>query len=89
MELTQKLTFSTKFYQYVASLPDADIPDTVLLFEPRMNHPALRVTRINFFFEINRFLRKFTKKMDEKLRKNNFFKFSIFYIFLCKLFSDF
>ena len=44
MELDQKLTFSTKKYQYVASPPEAHIPDTVLLFEPRMRHPALRVT---------------------------------------------
>ena len=46
MELDQKLTFQTKEYQYVASPLDADISDTVLLFEPRMSHPALRVTAL-------------------------------------------
>ena len=48
MELDQKLTFQTKEYQYVASPLDADISDTVLLFEPRMSHPALRVKKENF-----------------------------------------
>ena len=56
MELDQKLTFQTKEYQYVASPLDADISDTVLLFEPRMRHPALRVTAIIFYLEINDFI---------------------------------
>ena len=45
MELDQKLTFQTKEYQYVASPLDADISNTVLLFELECAHPALRVTR--------------------------------------------
>ena len=44
MEQSQKLTFWSKSYQNVASPPDEDFPDTVLLFEPRISYPALRVT---------------------------------------------
>ena len=44
MELDQKFNFLTKCYKYVADPPDQDFPNFVLLFEPRMSHPALRVT---------------------------------------------
>ena len=53
-------------------------PDTVLLFEPRINYPALRVTRIDFHLKINDFLR-FSYKFSIKFTKNNFF--SIFQFF--------
>ena len=55
MKLDQKLTFQTKEYQYVASPLDVDISDTVLLFEPRMSHPALRVTVSKNLFKNQRF----------------------------------
>ena len=54
MELSQKFTFSTKKYRYVANRPEADFPDTVLLFEPRISYPALRVTKINFYLNFDR-----------------------------------
>ena len=44
MELNEFFTFSRKISQYVAKVRDQNIPDTVLLFEPRMSVSALRVT---------------------------------------------
>ena len=44
MEQNEKLTFLSKNPKNVASPPDQDFPDTVLLFEPRISNPALRVT---------------------------------------------
>ena len=78
MELDQKLTFSTKNYQYVASPPDVYFSDTVLLFEPRMRHPALRVTVTKNLFKINVFLRS-SLKFSIKFDKNSIFSlFSLF-----------
>ena len=82
MELSQKFTFSTKKYQYVASRPGADFPDTVLLFEPRIRHPALRVTARNFLFTFTRFFEQFAKKIAKKSEKIDFFKIFDFVIFL-------
>ena len=45
MERDQKFNFLTKNFKNVASLPDQDFPDTVLLFECGCEHPALRVTK--------------------------------------------
>ena len=77
MKLDQKLTFSTKNYQYVASPSDANISDTVLLFEPRMRHPALRVI---FVYKYLKFL-YFCFKVCEKIEKIDFFKIFNFVIF--------
>ena len=80
MELDQKFTFQTKAYQYVASPPDADISDTVLLFEPRMRHPALRVTPLKKLFKINFFLQ--IKKNDKNCENlNEVFQFFHFFHF--------
>ena len=69
MELDQKSAFPSKSSKFVATLPDQDFPDTVLLFEARISHPALRVTRIQNYFKISNFFdfrlefsMKFTKK---------------------------
>ena len=48
MELDQKCNFLIKNSKNVADPPDEDFPNTVLLFEPRMSHPALRVISENF-----------------------------------------
>ena len=56
MELNEFFTFSRKISQYVAKVRDQNIPDTVLLFEPRMSHPALRVTAMKYLFENGRFI---------------------------------
>ena len=53
-------------------------PDTVLLFEPRMRYPALRVTAMNFLFRNARFYCKFTVNFDKKFEIFNFFIFFIF-----------
>ena len=53
-------------------------PDTVLLFEPRINYPALRVTRIHFHLKINDFL-SFSLTFSMKFIENQIF--SIFSIF--------
>ena len=53
MELNQKLEFRPKSYKNVASPPDQDFPDTVLLFELRCAHPALRVTKNIKIIEIS------------------------------------
>ena len=47
MERDQKFNFLTKNSKNVASLPDQDFPNTVLLFESRISYPALRVTSNN------------------------------------------
>ena len=82
MEQSQKFIFSMKKYQYVASRPEADFPNTVLLFEPRIRYPALRVTVRNFLFKFNRFLKQFAKKIAKKSEKIDFFKIFDFVIFL-------
>ena len=53
MEQSQKLTFRSKNSQNVASPPDQDFPDTVLLFEPRISHPALRVTLTKKYLKLS------------------------------------
>ena len=55
MELNEFFTFSQKISEYVAKVRDQNILDTVLLFDPRLNHPALRVIYI-FFLEIDKFI---------------------------------
>ena len=89
MELIQKLTFSRKKYHFVASLPDRFVPNSVLLFEPRICYPALRVTSIENLFQINRFYRKFALKIDNFLQKYRFFIFFIFFIFFPNFLSTF
>ena len=64
-------------------------PDTVLLFEPRISYPALRVTEINFLFRFDRFLKQFVKKIAKKIEKIEFFKFSNFVIFFPEIFRIF
>ena len=49
-------TFTSKGPKMSHSLSAAICPDTVLLFEPRMRHPALRVIEIIFYLEINDFI---------------------------------
>ena len=51
MEQSQKLTFQSNCYKNVASPPDEDFPNTVLLFEPRICYPALRVTPNEIFIQ--------------------------------------
>ena len=58
-------------------------PDTVLLFEPRINYPALRVTRINFCLKIMFFL-WFSYKFSMKFTKNHFFSLFQFFRKMCK-----
>ena len=53
MKLDLKLTFPAKCYRYVASPSDRYISYTVLLFEPRMSHPALRVTALTRIVSTN------------------------------------
>ena len=48
MKLDQKFNFLTKNSQNVADPPNQDFPNFVLLFEPRMSHPALRVIWLDF-----------------------------------------
>ena len=50
MELDQKFNFRFKNSKNVASLPDQDFSNTVLLFESRISYPALRVTSNNNLF---------------------------------------
>ena len=78
MELLQKLTFLPKIYQFVASPPDRVDPYSVLLFEPRMNHPALRVTAMKKLSKTNRFIRKLLTK-SIKIDKNAIFHFFHFF----------
>ena len=89
MEQSQKFNFLTKFYQYVASLPNEYFPDTVLLFELRMRHPALRVTAIRKYFENKRFFCRITEKNDENLKKIKFFYFFNFFTFFAKFCETF
>ena len=63
-------------------------PYTVLLFEPRISYPALRVTLINFLFRFGRFLQQLAKKFAKKIEKIKFFKFSNFVIFFPKFFES-
>ena len=53
-------------------------PDTVLLFEPRISYPALRVTKSKKLFKINRFFCKLALKIDENSKKIDFSFFSLF-----------
>ena len=89
MEQSQKLTFPLKKYHFVASLPDRFVPNTVLLFEPRICHPALRVTTITNLLEINRFYREFAIKIDNFLKKYRFFIFFIFSEIFAELHATF
>ena len=84
MELDQKSIFQTKISQYVASPLDADISDTVLLFEPRMSHPALRVTRMKNRFSIERFLLIYLSLFNQIHEKSIFFHFFHFFQFFSK-----
>ena len=43
MEQSQKFAFARKKYYFVAGLPNRFVPNSVLLFEPRICYPALRV----------------------------------------------
>ena len=79
MEQSQKLTFPTKVHQYVASLSNEYFPDTVLLFELRMRHPALRVTAIRKYFEKKGFFCRIIEKNDENLKNLIFLKFLSFF----------
>ena len=78
-EAESKIDISPKNSQNVASPPDQDFPDTVLLFEPRISHPALRVTLTKKIFKIKRRFGKFIKKTCKKFEKTIFFTFSIFF----------
>ena len=78
MEQNQKLTFRSENSQNVASPPDQDFPDTVLLFEPRISYPALRVTKSKKLFKINRFFCKLALKIDKISKKIDFSFFSLF-----------
>ena len=79
MELSQKLTFARKKYYFVASLPDRFVPNSVLLLEPRICYPALRVIAIKNLFKINGFYRQFAVKIDIFLKKYRFFTFFHFF----------
>ena len=79
MELDQKLAFLPKSSQNVASHPDQDFPDTVLLFEPRISYPALRVTRMKNYSKLNDFFRLQPEIFNEIPEKSNFFTFFIFF----------
>ena len=81
MELNQIFNFPTKNYQNVANLPEEDYPDTVLLFEPRIDYPALRVTAIVFILKMNDFFRYFTIKIEKILKKSIFSNFSFLSFF--------
>ena len=74
MEQIQKFTFASKNSKNVASLPDQDFPDTVLLFEPRISHPALRVTLTKELFKLSDY-GGFSLKFSMKFTKNQFFFF--------------
>ena len=78
MEQTQKFTFARKKYYFVAGLLNRFVPNSVLLLEPRICYPALRVTKL---FKINRFYREFAIKIYKFLKKYRFFIFLIFFIF--------
>ena len=89
MEQSQKFNFLTKLYRFVASLPDRYFPDTVLLFKPRMRHPALRVTAIRKYFENKRFFCTIIEENDENLEKNRIFQFFQFYHFFYEIMQTF
>ena len=92
MERDQKFNFLTKNSQNVASLPDQDFPNTVLLFESRISYPALRVTSNNNLFEMSQFF-WFSLEFSIKFTKNQFFslflRFSLFRKFLRSDFLNF
>ena len=58
MELNQIFTFLTKNYQNVASPPEEENSDTVLLLEPRISYPALRVTAKEIYSKMIDFFEK-------------------------------
>ena len=89
MELSQKLAFTPKKYYFVAGLRNRNIPNSVLLFEPRICYPALRVTSIQNLFKINQFYRECAIKIDNFLQKYRFFIFFIYFIFVPKFLSTF
>ena len=53
-------------------------PDTVLLFEPRIDYPALRVTAMKLLFENGRLYCEFTQNLAKKLKISIFSLFSFF-----------
>ena len=85
MELNEFFTFSQKISEYVAKVRDQNIPDTVLLFEPRMRHPALRVTVINFFLKLIAFYVNLLIKLMKISKKSIFSNFRIF-TFFCSIY---
>ena len=89
MEQSQKFTFARKKSHFVAGLPNRFVPNSVLLLEPRICYPALRVTSMKKLFKIDRFYREFANKIDKFLKKYRFFIFFIFFIFFSKFLSSF
>ena len=75
MELNEFFIFLRKISEYVAKVRDQNIPDTVLLFEPRMSHPALRVIEISFLFRFGFLFLEIFIENFKKMKKLNFFKF--------------
>ena len=78
MKLNEFFTFSRKIYQYVAKVRDQNIPDTVLLFEPRMSHPALRVTATHFFWDAIDIIANFPLNLMKSRKISIFSFFSLF-----------
>ena len=64
--------------QYVVRVPDRVFSDTVLLFESRMRHPALRVTCTKKLFKINWFFHWSATKIDKNWKKTIFHFFHFF-----------
>ena len=79
MEQSQKFTFARKKYYFVAGLPNRFVPNSVLLLEPRICYPALRITLMKKLFKIHRSYREFAIKIDKFLKKYEFFIFLIFF----------
>ena len=81
------------FYQFPTNMSQAPriaiCPDTVLLFEPRMRHPALRVTAIRKYFENKRFFCTIIEENDENLEKYRIFQFFQFYHFFYEIMQTF
>ena len=80
MELDQKFNFRFKNSKNVASLPDQDFSNTVLLFESRISYPALRVTSENNLFKIDWFFGLILKFFNQIYQKFNFFHFFHFFV---------
>ena len=83
--LTKRITKKSKFLlNMLQALSVTICSDTVLLFEPRMSHPALRVTRMKNWFSIERFLLIFLSIFNQIHEKSIFFTFFTFFIFFSK-----